>query len=184
MEIIQCSMGGWKIAFKKAPPCDVFQWGKKQCKLYFIQGFSYITNLKSEPNVNNIYYKCNDEDDCDFIVQARLAQILDDDFSPIKTKYCFANNCFLNYYKYDCIYESSVGISNLKFITDSHSSIVKYNTNVPVYTDFEIATIANSCSSVNDGTNICIKCGYNNPYIDPVENYICTQCKIRNEAWA
>jgi len=29
----------------------------------------------------------------------------------------------------------------------------------------------------------CIECGFDNPYIDAVENYICRQCKIRKEQW-
>lgn len=27
----------------------------------------------------------------------------------------------------------------------------------------------------------CIKCGYDNPFMDPVENYVCRQCRVRDE---
>ena len=27
----------------------------------------------------------------------------------------------------------------------------------------------------------CTKCGYDNPYMDPTESYVCRQCRVRDE---
>jgi hypothetical protein len=176
MEIIQCSSSGWKIAFEEAPQYTIFQWGTKDCKIKFVEGISFCAPLKSKEG--NIYYESSD---LDFVVRARLLLILHDDFTPKELNFCFANRSWVDYYNYDAVYQSKIADVELDNV---NSNLIRHFTFCPPSDlDFKIAPYATNCN-VADGTNTCIKCGFDNPYIDPTPGYICRQCKMRNEAWA
>lgn len=85
-------------------------------------------------------------------------------------------------------------LTNGNFFWKHENTDIKYTLDPswPSPSAFNIAThtdVQDFLKTINDTsqsllTNTCVKCGYYNEYMDPVPNYICRQCKIREGIWS
>jgi hypothetical protein len=166
MEIIQCFSGNIKIAFDKAPKYPIFYSGicDGECQLYNGSMVRSTAILKDDT-----FYLTDNNDVNRKIIVGALINV----GGKIMTLFRFVSD--LSFMKTDAIYIAEKGFKYLTWVKNSNEiyCTIPWDYSLCSYSQDPILT----------GTKTCIKCGYHNEYIDAVVGYICTGCKMRDEAW-
>lgn len=69
------------------------------------------------------------------------------------------------------------------FTTQEHIQEMQAKANKDSCTSVTKEDSEKALSEIQELTNTCTKCGTYNEYVEPCIKYICSQCKLREEAW-
>ena len=168
MIILTAMAGGDKIAFSQEPQYPIFCAGDADLEFQILTG-SFINEwvCRRTHNGSNVYFKADPatvgEGISGFLIRITVGSIM-----------CmFVEADILKYIKNDVVYAARKGSQSFREVRESD----------PIQSNYKWVCSISEFRFEPEGTNICTKCGYENEYMDPVVDYVCTQCRMRNDAW-